>query len=96
MTSAFLSAQRRTRREKRICAEGAISPVHVAFSATVEQCKQFYEAALAAGFKDNGAPGMQRMSQLCLSYQLRQTHVQNLPHAQDRDHIIKAIMALLL
>lgn len=34
-------------------------PIHVAFSATSrEQVRQFYAAALAAGGKDNGAPGL--------------------------------------
>ena len=33
-------------------------PVHIAWSAnSVEQVNQFYEAALEAGGKDNGAPG---------------------------------------
>jgi catechol 2,3-dioxygenase-like lactoylglutathione lyase family enzyme len=33
-------------------------PIHVAFAAeTREQVRQFYNAALAAGGKDNGAPG---------------------------------------
>jgi catechol 2,3-dioxygenase-like lactoylglutathione lyase family enzyme len=34
-------------------------PIHVAFSArTREEVRQFYAAALAAGGKDNGAPGL--------------------------------------
>ena len=34
-------------------------PIHVAFSAASrEQVRQFYAAALAAGGKDNGAPGL--------------------------------------
>ena len=34
-------------------------PVHVAFSAaTRAQVREFYKAALAAGGKDNGAPGL--------------------------------------
>lgn len=34
-------------------------PIHIAFSAaTREQVRQFYAAALAAGGKDNGAPGL--------------------------------------
>ncbi|MCE4554044.1 VOC family protein [Pelomonas sp. P8] len=34
-------------------------PVHVAFAATSrEQVRQFHAAALAAGGKDNGAPGL--------------------------------------
>ena len=34
------------------------APVHVAFGAdSVEQVRAFYEAALAAGGSDNGAPG---------------------------------------
>lgn len=33
-------------------------PTHIAFTAkSVEEIKAFYEAALAAGGKDNGAPG---------------------------------------
>jgi catechol 2,3-dioxygenase-like lactoylglutathione lyase family enzyme len=35
------------------------SPIHVAFSAANrEQVRQFYAAALAAGGKDNGTPGI--------------------------------------
>jgi catechol 2,3-dioxygenase-like lactoylglutathione lyase family enzyme len=35
------------------------SPVHIAFAAkTREQVRQFHTAALAAGGKDNGAPGL--------------------------------------
>lgn len=35
------------------------TPVHIAFHATTrEQVRAFYEAALAAGGKDNGAPGL--------------------------------------
>ena len=35
------------------------SPIHVAFSArTREEVRQFHAAALAAGGKDNGAPGL--------------------------------------
>jgi catechol 2,3-dioxygenase-like lactoylglutathione lyase family enzyme len=35
------------------------APVHVAFGAgSVEQVQAFYEAALAAGGTDNGAPGL--------------------------------------
>jgi catechol 2,3-dioxygenase-like lactoylglutathione lyase family enzyme len=34
-------------------------PIHIAFAATDRsQVHQFYEAALAAGAKDNGAPGI--------------------------------------
>jgi catechol 2,3-dioxygenase-like lactoylglutathione lyase family enzyme len=34
-------------------------PIHIAFSAnTREQVREFYQAALAAGAKDNGAPGL--------------------------------------
>jgi catechol 2,3-dioxygenase-like lactoylglutathione lyase family enzyme len=34
-------------------------PIHIAFAAeSREQVRQFYEAALAAGGKDNGAPGL--------------------------------------
>ncbi|MRD48007.1 VOC family protein [Caenimonas koreensis] len=34
-------------------------PIHMAFAATNrEQVRQFYAAALAAGGKDNGAPGL--------------------------------------
>lgn len=34
-------------------------PIHIAFSAANrEQVRQFYAAALAAGGKDNGAPGL--------------------------------------
>ena len=34
-------------------------PIHVAFSAqSREEVRQFYEAAIAAGGKDNGAPGL--------------------------------------
>jgi catechol 2,3-dioxygenase-like lactoylglutathione lyase family enzyme len=37
----------------------AATPVHVAFrAATREQVRQFHAAALAAGAKDNGAPGL--------------------------------------
>lgn len=37
----------------------AASPMHVAFSATTrEQVRLFHAAALAAGGKDNGAPGL--------------------------------------
>jgi len=37
---------------------GAVTPVHVAFRvANKEQVHAFYEAAMAAGGKDNGAPG---------------------------------------
>lgn len=39
-------------------ADGALSHVHLAFQAAdQEQVKAFYQAALAAGGKDNGAPG---------------------------------------
>ena len=35
-------------------------PIHVAFAAANrESVRQFYRAALAAGGKDNGAPGLQ-------------------------------------
>ena len=38
---------------------GAPSPIHIAFAAKDrEQVRQFYAAALAAGGKDNGAPGL--------------------------------------
>lgn len=38
------------------------SPMHIAFSAeTREQVDLFYHAALAAGGKDNGAPGIREM-----------------------------------
>ncbi len=34
-------------------------PIHIAFAArTREEVRNFYEAALAAGGKDNGAPGL--------------------------------------
>ena len=39
-------------------------PMHIAFSAeNREQVNQFYEAALAAGGKDNGAPGIREIYQ---------------------------------
>lgn len=38
---------------------GSPGPIHIAFSATSrEQVRQFHTAALAAGGKDNGAPGL--------------------------------------
>ncbi len=38
------------------------TPMHIAFSAdSREQVDQFYEAALAAGGKDNGAPGIREI-----------------------------------
>ena len=38
---------------------GSPGPIHIAFAAkTREQVRQFYAAALAAGGKDNGAPGL--------------------------------------
>jgi catechol 2,3-dioxygenase-like lactoylglutathione lyase family enzyme len=38
---------------------GAPGPIHIAFAATSrEQVRQFHAAALAAGAKDNGAPGL--------------------------------------
>ena len=38
------------------------APMHIAFSAdSREQVDQFYEAALAAGGKDNGAPGIREI-----------------------------------
>jgi len=37
----------------------AIDPMHIAFSAdNRDQVRKFYEAALAAGGKDNGGPGI--------------------------------------
>jgi catechol 2,3-dioxygenase-like lactoylglutathione lyase family enzyme len=40
----------------------AHKPMHIAFSAeSREQVKQFYEAALLAGGKDNGAPGIREI-----------------------------------
>lgn len=40
----------------------AHQPLHVAFTAdSREQVKQFYEAALKAGGKDNGAPGIREI-----------------------------------
>lgn len=40
-------------------AQEAHSPMHIAFSAdNRDQVRQFYEAALAAGGKDNGGPGI--------------------------------------
>ena len=41
-----------------IAQHGAVSPSHVAFEAkNREEVEAFYEAALAAGAKDNGGPG---------------------------------------
>jgi predicted lactoylglutathione lyase len=41
--------------------EGAKQVAHVAFTAeSKEQVQQFYDAALAAGGKDNGAPGYRK------------------------------------
>ncbi len=41
-----------------ISKETSIVPTHVAFEAsTAQQVTEFYKAALAAGGKDNGAPG---------------------------------------
>jgi catechol 2,3-dioxygenase-like lactoylglutathione lyase family enzyme len=38
---------------------GSPGPIHIAFAAkTREQVRQFHAAALAAGGKDNGAPGL--------------------------------------
>ena len=38
---------------------GSPGPIHIAFAAkTREEVRQFYVAALAAGGKDNGAPGL--------------------------------------
>jgi len=38
---------------------GSPGPIHIAFAAkTREQVRQFYAAAIAAGGKDNGAPGL--------------------------------------
>jgi len=37
-----------------------ISPVHLAFASTKEGVDAFYKAALAAGGKDNGAPGVRK------------------------------------
>jgi catechol 2,3-dioxygenase-like lactoylglutathione lyase family enzyme len=38
---------------------GVPGPIHIAFAATSrEQVRQFHAAALAAGGKDNGAPGL--------------------------------------
>lgn len=38
---------------------GSPGPIHVAFAAkSRQQVRQFYAAALAAGGKDNGAPGL--------------------------------------
>ena len=38
---------------------GSPGPIHIAFAAkSREQVRQFYAAALAAGGKDNGAPGL--------------------------------------
>ena len=40
-------------------AQEAHSPMHIAFAAdNRDQVRQFYEAALAAGGKDNGGPGI--------------------------------------
>jgi catechol 2,3-dioxygenase-like lactoylglutathione lyase family enzyme len=40
-------------------APGAKSPVHVAFRSDTRQCvRAFWQAALAAGARDNGAPGV--------------------------------------
>jgi len=40
-------------------AKDAHGPMHIAFSAdNRDQVRQFYEAALAAGGKDNGGPGI--------------------------------------
>ena len=40
----------------------AHKPMHIAFSAeSRERVKQFYEAALRAGGKDNGAPGIREI-----------------------------------
>ncbi len=42
--------------------ESPQTPMHIAFSAdSREQVDQFYEAALAAGGKDNGAPGIREI-----------------------------------
>ncbi|MBI2024192.1 VOC family protein [Candidatus Giovannonibacteria bacterium] len=39
-------------------ADGAKQPTHIAFTATSEEmAKEFYDAAIKAGGKDNGAPG---------------------------------------
>ncbi|KAF4622532.1 hypothetical protein D9613_009187 [Agrocybe pediades] len=39
----------------------ATGPLHLAFNATSrQQVNEFYEAAIAAGGKDNGAPGIRR------------------------------------
>ena len=41
-----------------ISSEPAVVPTHIAFEAnSSEQVRAFYKAALAAGAKDNGAPG---------------------------------------
>ncbi len=38
---------------------GSPGPIHIAFAAkNLEQVRQFYTAAIAAGGKDNGAPGL--------------------------------------
>ncbi|MBU1175155.1 MAG: VOC family protein [Alphaproteobacteria bacterium] len=40
-------------------AAGATSPIHIAFSArSSDEVDAFYDAAMAAGAKDNGAPGL--------------------------------------
>ena len=39
-------------------ASGATSGIHVAFTATRLEVDAFYEAALAAGGRDNGPPGL--------------------------------------
>jgi len=42
--------------------EAPAEPVHIAFAAeSRREVRQFYEAALAAGGKDNGAPGMREI-----------------------------------
>jgi catechol 2,3-dioxygenase-like lactoylglutathione lyase family enzyme len=41
---------------------GATRPVHIAFAAeNREQVKKFHEAAIAAGGKDNGPPGLREI-----------------------------------
>jgi catechol 2,3-dioxygenase-like lactoylglutathione lyase family enzyme len=44
-----------------IVADGADKPGHIAFIASnKDQVQQFYDAALASGGKDNGAPGYRK------------------------------------
>jgi catechol 2,3-dioxygenase-like lactoylglutathione lyase family enzyme len=46
-----------------IAKQGSITPTHVAFqAASMQQVQAFYQDALAAGGRDNGAPGYREYS----------------------------------